>query len=90
MPVISAGADGLRRPTSQVLDRPDDRARGTARAGWLGFRAGFIGDGYNALANSMIVGCLAVGMTVTVACPPHYRPAADVLMLAKPTVISSS
>ena len=47
-----------------------------------GLRAGFIGDGYN-MANSMIVGCLAVGMTVTVACPPHYRPAADVLMLAK-------
>ena len=36
-----------------------------------GLRAGFIGDGYN-MANSMIVGCLAVGMTVTVACPRFF------------------
>ena len=47
-----------------------------------GLKAGFIGDGYN-MANSVIVGCLAMGMAVTVACPKHYRPAADVLMLAQ-------
>ena len=47
-----------------------------------GLKAGFVGDGYN-MANSVIVGCLAVGMTVTIACPKGYRPAADVLMLAK-------
>ena len=38
-----------------------------------GLRAGFIGDGYN-MANSMIVGCLAVGMTVTVALPAPLPP----------------
>ena len=32
---------------------------------------------------SLIVGFLAVGMQVTVACPKGYRPAADVLMQAK-------
>ena len=47
-----------------------------------GLKAGLVGDGYN-MANSVIVGCLAVGMTVTIACPKGYRPAADVLMLAK-------
>lgn len=47
-----------------------------------GLKVGFIGDGYN-MANSLIVGCLAVGMQVTAACPKGYRPAADVLMQAK-------
>lgn len=47
-----------------------------------GLKAGFVGDGYN-MANSLIVGCLAVGMQVTVACPRGYHPAADVLMQAK-------
>lgn len=46
-----------------------------------GMRAGFIGDGYN-MANSLIVGCLKAGMTLTVACPKGYRPAADVLRFA--------
>ena len=47
-----------------------------------GLKAGFIGDGYN-MANSLIAGCLAVGMELTVACPRGYRPAADVLRLAQ-------
>lgn len=47
-----------------------------------GLRAGFIGDGYN-MANSLIAGCLAAGMRLTVACPRGYRPAADVLRLAQ-------
>ena len=38
-----------------------------------GLKAGFIGDGYNT-ANSVIVGCLAVGMTVTIACPQGLPP----------------
>ena len=47
-----------------------------------GVRAGFIGDGYN-MANSLIVGCLKAGMSLTAACPRGYRPAADVLMFAQ-------
>lgn len=47
-----------------------------------GLRMGFIGDGYN-MANSLIVGCLKAGMTMVAACPKGYRPAADVLMMAK-------
>ena len=43
-----------------------------------GLKAGFVGDGYN-MANSLIVGCLMMGMDFTIACPNGYRPSADVL-----------
>ena len=77
IPVISGMTD-YAHPLQVLTDLMTVRERkGTLE----GLRAGFIGDGYN-MANSVIVGCLAVGMTVTVACPPHYRPAADVLMFA--------
>ena len=42
----------------------------------------FIGDGCS-MANSLIVGGLLAGMTVSCVCPQGYRPAADVLMLAQ-------
>ena len=78
IPVINGMTDAA-HPCQVLADLMTVRERkGTLE----GLRAGFIGDGYN-MANSVIVGCLAVGMTVTVACPPHYRPAADVLMLAQ-------
>ena len=41
----------------------------------------FIGDGCS-MANSLIVGGLLAGMTVSCVCPQGYRPAADVLMFA--------
>ena len=41
----------------------------------------FIGDGNN-MMNSLIVGCLKVGMSVSVACPEGYDPAAEVLEFA--------
>lgn len=47
-----------------------------------GLRAGFIGDGHN-MANSLLVGCLTAGMSLTMACPQGYRPAADVLYFAR-------
>ncbi|MDD7639650.1 MAG: ornithine carbamoyltransferase, partial [Subdoligranulum variabile] len=78
VPVISGMTD-YAHPLQVLTDLMTVRER---KGKLSGLRAGFIGDGYN-MANSMIVGCLAVGMTVTVACPPRYRPAADVLMLAK-------
>ena len=78
VPVISGMTD-YAHPLQVLTDLMTVRER---KGRLAGLRAGFIGDGYN-MANSMIVGCLAVGMTVTVACPLRYRPAADVLMLAK-------
>ncbi len=41
----------------------------------------YIGDGNN-MANSLIVGCLKVGMRVSVACPKGYSPAESVLEFA--------
>lgn len=41
----------------------------------------YIGDGNN-MANSLIVGCLKVGMQVSIACPDSYRPDPTVLQFA--------
>ena len=42
----------------------------------------FVGDGNN-MANSLIVGCLKVGMSVAIACPNNHRPDETVLEFAK-------
>lgn len=47
-----------------------------------GLRMCYIGDGNN-MANSLIVGGLKVGMTVSVACPEGYRPDRTILDFAK-------
>lgn len=47
-----------------------------------GLKMCYVGDGNN-MANSLIVGCLKVGMTVSVACPKGYEPAQEVLDFAK-------
>jgi len=43
-----------------------------------------VGDGNN-MANSLIVGCLKVGMSVSIACPDAYQPDAGILAWAKET-----
>ena len=77
IPVVSGMTD-YAHPLQVLTDLMTVRERKSTLAG---LKAGFVGDGYN-MANSVIVGCLAVGMTVTIACPKGYRPAADVLMFA--------
>ncbi|MCL2018719.1 MAG: ornithine carbamoyltransferase [Oscillospiraceae bacterium] len=47
-----------------------------------GLKLCFIGDGHN-MANSLIVGCLKVGMKVSVATPEGYEPAKSALDFAK-------
>ncbi|MCI7401782.1 MAG: ornithine carbamoyltransferase [Christensenella sp.] len=47
-----------------------------------GLKLCFVGDGNN-MANSLIVGCLKVGMSVAIACPNNHRPAETVLEFAK-------
>ena len=49
-----------------------------------GIKLAFIGDGNN-MANSLIVGCLKVGMEVAVACPEGYEPDADIVKWANTT-----
>jgi ornithine carbamoyltransferase len=44
----------------------------------------YIGDGNN-MANSLIVGCIKVGMKVAVACPKGYEPDADIIKWAQET-----
>ena len=46
-----------------------------------GLKMCFIGDGNN-MMNSLIVGCLKVGMSVSVACPEGYRPPREILEFA--------
>lgn len=46
-----------------------------------GLKMCFIGDGNN-MMNSLIVGCLKVGMSVSVACPEGYRPPQEILEFA--------
>ena len=47
-----------------------------------GLKMCYIGDGNN-MVNSLIVGCLKVGMEVSVACPEGYDPHPDVLAFAR-------
>lgn len=47
-----------------------------------GLKMRYIGDGNN-MANSLIVGGLKTGMSVSVACPENYHPAATTLAFAK-------
>ncbi len=44
----------------------------------------FIGDGNN-MANSLIVGCILTGMSVSVACPAAYKPDAQIMKWAEAT-----
>ena len=41
----------------------------------------FIGDGNN-MANSLIVGCIKVGMSVAIACPASHRPDPEIMKWA--------
>jgi len=47
-----------------------------------GIHLAYIGDGNN-MANSLIVGCLKVGMKVSIACPANYLPHPDALKFAE-------
>ena len=78
VPVISGMTD-YAHPLQVLTDLMTVRER---RGTLAGLKAGFVGDGYN-MANSLIVGCLMMGMHLTMACPKGYRPAADVLFVAR-------
>ncbi|MBR4282740.1 MAG: ornithine carbamoyltransferase, partial [Clostridia bacterium] len=46
-----------------------------------GLKICFVGDGNN-MANSIIVGCIKVGMSVAIACPDNYKPDAEIMKWA--------
>ena len=78
VPVISGMTD-YAHPLQVLTDLMTVRER---RGTLAGLKAGFVGDGYN-MANILIVGCLMMGMHLTMACPKGYRPAAGVLFFAR-------
>ena len=54
------------------------------KGSFKGLKLCFVGDGNN-MANSLIVGCLKVGMSVSIACPDAYQPDAAIMAWAKDT-----
>ena len=77
VPVIN-GLTDYAHPCQVLADLMTIRER---RGTLEGQKLCFIGDGCS-MANSLIVGGLLAGMTVSCVCPQGYRPAADVLMFA--------
>jgi ornithine carbamoyltransferase len=51
---------------------------GERKGSFKGLKLCFIGDGNN-MANSLIVGCIKVGMSVALACPKAYLPNAEIM-----------
>lgn len=52
------------------------------KGSFKGLKLCFVGDGNN-MANSLIVGCVKMGMEVAIACPDTYRPDADIVKWAE-------
>ena len=78
IPVIN-GLTDFAHPCQVLADLMTIRER---KARLEGLKMCFIGDGNN-MVNSLIVGCLKVGMEVSVACPEGYDPHPDVMEFAK-------
>lgn len=78
IPIINALTD-FAHPCQVLADLMTIRER---KGSLEGLQVCYIGDGNN-MANSIIVGCLKMGMHVAVACPDNYRPHEDVLEFAK-------
>ncbi|MBR2499826.1 MAG: ornithine carbamoyltransferase [Clostridia bacterium] len=47
-----------------------------------GLKLCFVGDGNN-MANSLIVGCIKMGMSVSIACPANHKPDAEIMKWAE-------
>jgi len=54
------------------------------RGALKGLKLCFVGDGNN-VANSLIVGCVKVGMNVSIACPAEYQPDPGIMQWANAT-----
>lgn len=52
------------------------------KGSFKGLKMAFVGDGNN-MANSLIVGCLKLGMSFAIACPKGYEPDAEIMKWAK-------
>ena len=77
IPIINALTD-FAHPCQVLADLMTIRE---VKSSLEGLNVCYIGDGNN-MANSIIVGCLKMGMNVHVACPDDYRPDQEVLDFA--------
>ncbi len=77
VPVINGMTD-FAHPCQVLADLMTIRER---KAILSGLKAAYIGDGDN-MCNSLIVGCLKMGMQMHIACPPGYDPSPAVLDFA--------
>lgn len=78
IPVIN-GLTDYAHPCQVLADLMTIRER---KGSFKGLKLCFIGDGNN-MANSLIVGCIKVGMAVSIACPTNYQPDAAIMAWAK-------
>ena len=78
IPIIN-GLTDYAHPCQVLADLMTIRER---KGSFKGLKLCFIGDGNN-MANSLIVGGIKVGMSVTVACPKEYQPDAAIMAWAK-------
>ena len=78
IPIIN-GLTDYAHPCQVLADLMTIRER---KGSFKGLKLCFIGDGNN-MANSLIVGGIKVGMSVTIACPDAYRPDAAIMAWAK-------
>ena len=77
IPVINALTD-FAHPCQVIADLMTIREH---KGGFDGLKVCYVGDGNN-MANSLIAGCLKVGMEFAIACPKAYQPPKEILDFA--------
>ncbi|MBQ1948091.1 MAG: ornithine carbamoyltransferase [Clostridia bacterium] len=80
IPIIN-GLTDYAHPCQVLADLMTIREQRGALAGQ---KLCFVGDGNN-MANSLIVGCIKMGMHVSIACPDNYRPDSEIMKWAEST-----
>lgn len=78
IPIIN-GLTDFAHPCQVLADLMTIRER---KGSFKGLKLCFVGDGNN-MANSLIAGCIKVGMAVSIACPDAYQPDAGIMAWAK-------
>ena len=78
IPIIN-GLTDYAHPCQVLADLMTIRER---KGSFKGLRLCFVGDGNN-MANSLIAGCIKVGMAVRIACPTDYQPDAALMDWAR-------
>lgn len=78
IPIIN-GLTDLEHPCQVLADLMTIREYKTS---FEGLKVAYIGDGNN-MAHSLMLGCLKVGMSISMACPKEYYPKEEYLNLAK-------